>query len=157
MKGRKPKPTAIKLQDGNPGKRPINPDEPKAIPGMPECPAHLDDEATAEWHRMGPQLLKEKRMAPVYKAIFAAYCQAWSRWVHAEKMIQQHGEVIKTPSTGYVVQSPFLQISNKAYDNMVKALTELGLSPSSQSRVTEVKTPATGSRLEEFIAKTKTG
>ena len=122
---------------------------------MPECPAHLDDEATAEWPRMGPQLLKERRMAPVYKAVFAAYCQAGSRWVHAEQMIQQHGAVIKTPTTGYVVQSPFLQISNKAYDNMLKALTELGLSPSSQSRVTEVKTPATVSRLEEFIAKTK--
>lgn len=151
MRGPKPKPTALKKQNGNPGKRPLNDREPEAIPGLPDCPSHLDAEARAEWFRMGPRLVKEKRMAEVYKAVFAAYCQAWSRWVEAEKMIQQHGVVISAPKSGYLMQSPFLNISNKAMSQMMAALTEMGLSPSSQSRVSEIPEPATVSRLEAFL------
>ena len=151
MRGPKPKPTAVKKQNGNPGRRPLITNEPEAVPGLPECPAHLDAEARAEWYRIGPQLVKEKRMADVYRAVFAAYCQAWARWVEAEKMIQQHGVVISSPKSGYLMQSPFLQVSNKAMAQMMTALTELGLSPSSQSRVTEVREPATVSRLEVFL------
>ena len=51
MRGRKPKPTVLKLLDGNPGKRPLNDREPTAPQGIPEPPNWLDDEARAEWFR----------------------------------------------------------------------------------------------------------
>lgn len=38
MRGRKPKPTHLKLLEGNPGHRPINGAEPKPNPGLPTCP-----------------------------------------------------------------------------------------------------------------------
>ncbi len=48
---RKPTPTRLKLLGGNPGKRPLNLDEPQPEPTLPEPPAHLSDEAKAEWGR----------------------------------------------------------------------------------------------------------
>ena len=150
MKGRKPKPTAIKKQDGNPGRRPFNTNEPIATPGLPDCPDHLDDEARAEWHRTGAQLVKEKRMSPTYKAAFAAYCVAWSRWVMAEKKVQEFGPVHNTPN-GFLQSSPYLTIANQAFAQVMKALTELGISPTSQARVAAVKEPATVSRLDAFL------
>ena len=51
MRGRKPKPTLLKLREGNPGKRPINEHKPSPPDGMPACPDILDDEARAEWFR----------------------------------------------------------------------------------------------------------
>ena len=46
MAGRKPKPTAIKELEGNPGKRKLNKKEPKPDKGMPTC--HYD-KAKADW------------------------------------------------------------------------------------------------------------
>ena len=49
MAGRKPKPTAVKKLEGNPGKRKLNTKEPNPGKGMPDCPAWLLPEAKTEW------------------------------------------------------------------------------------------------------------
>jgi len=41
MPGRKPKPTMLKLLQGNPGKRPLNEDEPQPKRGIPTMPKKL--------------------------------------------------------------------------------------------------------------------
>ena len=51
-RGRKPKPTAIKRLEGNPGKRPLNIYEPKPLKKAPTCPDWLDEEAKREWRRL---------------------------------------------------------------------------------------------------------
>ena len=56
MRGRKPKPTALKLLEGNPGKRRINGSEPKPPASRPTCPAHLSPSAKAEWKRLAEAL-----------------------------------------------------------------------------------------------------
>ena len=58
--GRKPKPTAIKELEGNPGKRKLNKHEPKPIKRAPPCPKWLTDDAKRN----------------------GAGCQSrWSKWV----------------------------------------------------------------------------
>ncbi len=49
MAGRKPKPTAMKKLEGNPGKRKLNTNEPVPARGMPACPDWLLPEAKKEW------------------------------------------------------------------------------------------------------------
>ena len=44
-RGRKPKPTALKVLEGNPGKRPLNDREPVPPKGTLKCPAWLLPEA----------------------------------------------------------------------------------------------------------------
>lgn len=52
MAGRKPKPTALKTLEGNPGKRKINKKEPIPGKGIPTCPEWLLPEAKLEWERL---------------------------------------------------------------------------------------------------------
>lgn len=44
-RGRKPKPTAMKELEGNPGKHPLNTSEPKPTKKAPACPKWLEPEA----------------------------------------------------------------------------------------------------------------
>lgn len=53
QRGRKPKPTALKELEGNPGRRPLNGAEPKPERKAPRCPSWLEEEAKKEWRRMG--------------------------------------------------------------------------------------------------------
>ena len=55
-RGRKPKPTALKLLEGNPGKRPLNGREPVPPRAALKCPAWLLPEAKKEWKRLAPAL-----------------------------------------------------------------------------------------------------
>ena len=47
-RGRKPKPTAMKELEGNPGKHPLNTSEPKPNKKAPACPKWLEPEAKKE-------------------------------------------------------------------------------------------------------------
>ena len=47
-RGRKPKPTHLKVLAGNPGKRPLPKNEPKPKPIAPRCPQWLDPIARKE-------------------------------------------------------------------------------------------------------------
>jgi phage terminase small subunit len=57
VRGRKPKPTILKIVAGNPGKRHLNTREPKPQVRIPTCAAHLCPPAKAEWKRLAHQLL----------------------------------------------------------------------------------------------------
>ncbi len=58
MRGRRPKPTRIKVLTGNPGKRPLNFHEPRPEPALPDCPRELSPTAQREWARLTTELAK---------------------------------------------------------------------------------------------------
>ena len=89
MRGRKPKPTALKLLEGNPGRRPIRGGEPQPPRNQPTCPAHLSPTAKAEWKRLAQSLNKMGLLTQVDRAVFSAYCQAYGRWVEAERKLAE--------------------------------------------------------------------
>lgn len=142
-RGRKPRPTALKLIDGNPGKRRMNEDEPRPEPGdMPEPPEHLSDEALEEWERMAGVLHNLGLLYDVDRAALAAYCQVYGRWVQAEKALavdakndpSRHGLVSKT-SNGNLVQNPLVGTANKAAQDLMKYAAEFGMTPSARTRL----------------------
>ena len=135
MRGRKPKPTALKRIEGNPGRRPINGREPVAPPDLPSCPQHLAPSAKAEWKRLARVLYDIGLLSRLDRAALAAYCAAYGRWVEAEKKLQETPALLKTPS-GYVQPSPWIGIANRQMEIMAKFMAEMGLTPSSRSRVT---------------------
>jgi P27 family predicted phage terminase small subunit len=134
MRGRKPTPTRVKLLHGNPGHRPINGREPQPPSSQPSCPAHLSATAKAEWKRLAGTLNRIGILTQVDRAALAAYCQAWGRWVEAEKKLAETPILLKTPA-GYVQPSPWLTIANKQLELMAKYMAELGLTPSARSRL----------------------
>ena len=91
MAGRKPKPTALKKLEGNPGKRKMNTKEPVPGKGMPDCPKWLLPEAKEEWKRLCQKLSDMGVLTEVDMAAFAAYCQSYARWKEAQQHIDEEG------------------------------------------------------------------
>ncbi len=134
MRGRKPKPSAIRRRDGNPGKRGYNQAEPVPPEGVPTCPEHLSPVAQEEWHRLAQTLHDMGVFTTVDRAALAAYAQCYGRWVEAEERLRETPTLFKTPS-GYVQQSPWLGISNRQLELMGRYMTELGMTPAARSRI----------------------
>lgn len=149
MAGRKPKPTHLKLLQGNPGKRPINSAEPKPPAELPDPPDHLCDAAKQEWARMGQQLLLLGLLTSIDRAAFAAYCVVYARWAEAEENLKKTGPVVRSPS-GYPMLSPFYTVANQSLTQMRSYLVEFGMTPSSRSRTT-VRTGEQSDRMEDFL------
>lgn len=139
-RGPKPLPTNVHLLQGNRSKLPAHKLKDSVTPEVkiPDCPTHLLPEAKKEWKRLAPQLERLGLISELDRAFFAAYCQAYGRWVQVEKQLKKHGDagLIDTTPSGYKQMSVWLQISGRALSDMEKYGTHFGFSPSSRSRVT---------------------
>ena len=133
-RGRKPTPTAIKMLEGNPGKRPLNTKEPKPAKKAPSCPKWLEPEAKKEWRRLAKQMEQIGILTEVDMAAFAGYCQAYARWKEAEEFITQHGSIFRTPS-GYVQQVPQVSIAQQNLKIMQSFCSDFGLTPATRARI----------------------
>jgi P27 family predicted phage terminase small subunit len=80
-RGPRPQPTALRVLRGNPGKRPLNADEPK--PALIESlapPEWLDPTAADAWRELAPKLQKLGLLTELDQQRFAMLCSHWSRW-----------------------------------------------------------------------------
>lgn len=137
-RGRKPKPTAAKKLAGNPGKRPLNENEPEptALAELPAPPDFLLPDAVAEWERVGPELVTCGLLTVADVAHFAAYCQCWARYVEAERWIQENGICMTIRNDkGEVKFSqpvPRFSIAKAMLEKLRSFGSEFGLSPSAR-------------------------
>ena len=127
MRGRKPKPTHLKVVLGNPGKRPLNKAEPAPVAARPQPPGHLNDDAKQEWVRVSDELYNLGLLSNIDRASLAAYCQCWSRWIQAERAIAAMAErdlltgglMIRTQK-GNAIQNPLVGTANVAMAAMMR-------------------------------------
>jgi P27 family predicted phage terminase small subunit len=134
MRGRRPKPTRMKVLTGNPGKRPLNPTEPRPEPIVPDCPVELGPSARREWERLVDQLAPLRLVTPLDRAALAAYCGAYGLWAEATEAIQKYGAMVKSP-TGFPMQSPYVAMANRQAEIMMRIASEFGFTPASRSRI----------------------
>lgn len=128
------KPTALKVLEGNPGKRPLPKNEPKPAPIMPECPSWFDAEAKNFWIKYAPKLHALGLLTEVDGPAFEAICQRYSVWVRCEKRLKSKG-LVMTTETGYQQQRPEVSIAKNALADVKTFLTEFGMTPASRSRI----------------------
>jgi P27 family predicted phage terminase small subunit len=119
MRGRPPKPTRIKVLTGNPGKRPLNPHEPRPEAVVPDCPAALGPVAKQEWERLAGELAKLRILTALDRSALAACCNAYGLWIEAVEAIGKYGSMVKSPS-GYPIQSPYVAIANRQAELMLR-------------------------------------
>ena len=142
MRGRKPKPTHLRVIGGNAGKRPINEREPVPARALPTPPPELSDDAKVEWGRVSEELYRIGLLTGIDRGTLAAYCQAYGRWMQAERAIAEMakrdpltgGLMIKT-TNGNAIQNPLIGTANKAMSDMVRYAAEFGMTPSARSRI----------------------
>jgi P27 family predicted phage terminase small subunit len=138
MRGRRPKPSRVKVLTGNPGKRPLNAKEPMPEAKVPDCPAELGPVARREWDRLASERGKLRILTALDRSILAAYCNAYGLWAEATEAIQKFGTMVKSPS-GFPIQSPYVAIANRQAEIMMRIASEFGFTPASRSRIS---TPA---------------
>lgn len=132
-RGRKPKPTVLKLVTGNPGKRAINTKEPKPQGNLYDAPKWLTKSQAASWAyaiECAPLGLLKR----IDRSVLVAWVVAEDLHRQAIEKLNGGALLIKTPN-GMPVQSPYLSIVNKQAQIMLKAGSEMGFTPASRSRV----------------------
>ena len=136
MRGRKPKPTAIKRLTGNPGRRPLNDAEPQPpIPeGTPYVPRWLNREGKKAWRELVKILLDCGLYTDLDRWALAMFCQVWGRYVEAERMVEEEGEFLVSEAGNRYV-NPVAYRADKHFEQVRKMLSEFGLSPAERSRV----------------------
>ncbi|NTW70665.1 MAG: phage terminase small subunit P27 family [Eubacteriaceae bacterium] len=152
QRGRKPKPTAIKELEGNPGKRKLNNREPKPTKRAPKCPTWLEPEAKKEWRRTAKHLEELGILTEVDMAAFAGYCQSYARWKESEEFISKHAMIVKSPS-GHLVQVPHISIAQTYLKSMIRLCEQFGLTPSARSRIIAEKGDMSDDPMEFILLK----
>jgi len=130
--GRKAKPTALRLIEGNREHRPINGDEPKPSPIAPQPPEYLSEKALEVWNDLSPKLERLGILTEIDSLAFTALCIEWSEYVRLRTM---GGESIQTFESGAKQVAPEISISHKCLTQLLKLFGEFGLTPSSRSRL----------------------
>jgi P27 family predicted phage terminase small subunit len=151
-RGPLPKPHALRVLEGNAGKRPLDLSagiNPRIE--VPSAPKHLGQEARKEWKRITPILAELGLVSGLDRAALALYCQAVGRLSELETAF--NGQVDRlvdegasyadavykasysvTPS-GYAQQSVIVQLIGKHREQVNRYLMHFGLSPAARGRV----------------------
>ena len=128
------KPTALKILEGNPGKKPLPQNEPKPAPIMPDPPTWLDAEGKKFWETYGPKLNLLGLLTEIDGPAFTAICERYALYVKCVKTLKKKGLIMETES-GYEQQRPEVSIAKNALADVKAFLTEFGMTPSSRSRI----------------------
>ena len=152
-RGPLPKPTALKLIAGNPGKRALNlSDGVNPRIEIPTPPKHLAKAALKEWRRITPILEELGLVSGLDVAALSLYCQSYGRLVELETAFNarvahqvsegaaQHDAVLTTSigvtPSGYQQQSVLVQLIRSHREEVNRYLGHFGLSPAARARVT---------------------
>src|SRR5690554_3781461 len=121
MRGRKPKPNAVKELTGS---RWVNPDEPELTARRPTCPAWLEPQAKALWKRIVPGLFAAGIIRYEHREALAAYCQAYARWREAEEKVSRSSQIIINKEKGTLYRNPWLDAAQSAKRDMLRIAAE---------------------------------
>ena len=136
----KPKPTQMKIIEGNPSRRPLpkNEPEPDVSVKVPKPPKYLSKTAKKEWKVIAERLHRLGLLTEIDLSALAIYCQAYGRSVDAENELQKSTMIITTDK-GNDIQNPLIGIINRSAEIAHKFLTEFGMTPSSRTKVSAAK------------------
>ena len=142
--GMKAKSTQLKIITGNPGKRPLNHNEPQPEHGLPEIPLWLQafSLAVENWEYEGKILNDIRVMTHADWGVLSMRCYVYSQLVGLALDVKEEGRTIsyqKVDGLG----NEFYEVKHnpkaKQIDNMLKEYRTygslLGLDPSSRSKL----------------------
>jgi len=113
-----------------------------------EPPIELTSDARTEWRRVSTILCADAIINELDRGLLAAYCQAYGRWVQAERVLAKMAELDPiasaltiTTKNGNAIQNPIIGIANKALADLARYAVELGMTPSARARIDRVPKP----------------
>ena len=147
--GRKRKPTGQKVLEGNPGKRPLNENEPPTIEGGGDCPEELQGEAQAEWFRIVADMKELGVMSKEYRPALIMYCDTWAEFIRCRDAVKGMGLTVRS-ANGSTAKNPLLSVLSQLKKEARAWLVEFGMTPTSKSRLNMEPTKVTDD-LDEYL------
>ncbi len=141
MPGPRPKPSAIRETEGNPGRRPFNRAEPKPPRGIPLCPDWLSPIAREHWLALAPKLDELGVLTLVDGHALALLCETYAEYRKARADVVKNGATYwSTSEDGSKMKraNPNVAIASDAAKRYRGLLAEFGLTPSSRTKVSAV-------------------
>ena len=160
MPSPRPKPTALKLISGNPGKRALNKREPKPNREVPSCPAHLADASKVAWGRLCVLLDRMGVLTEADALALERLCDCYAEILECRELIARDGRVYSSAATGGEEGDPprMLMKANPAVAMLADAdrrfkgyLVEFGLTPAARSKVQVKHGDEEKDPLQEFF------
>jgi P27 family predicted phage terminase small subunit len=130
QRGRKPKPTALKVIQG----RRVDSKEPR-FTGKAEKPDYLDCIGSRMWDVLLAELERTGMVTQVDAGALAGACANYARAVQAERTLKAKGLTMLVGESQYEQQRPEVAIAHKAWQIFRAFCSEFGLTPSSRSRL----------------------
>lgn len=152
MRGRKPKPTAIRIAEGNRRMHALPQNEAKVPAALCTCPRVLGREARTEWRRIAKELFKYGLLTVLDRGALVAYCFAYGEMIKAIAKARDVPQVFRQEGSKCIVTHPYLQVGFKAVDVFQKALAEFGMSPASRARALAAS-PEEQETIQDFVRK----
>ena len=134
LRGPNPKPRALQVLEGNPGKRPLNPLEPQPLLRRPKCPDYLDEAAKREWKRLVPILEAMRVLTEADGIALGNLCMQYAMLQEAQTKLRKTGLLMKTRG-GFIQQSPLVAVVSSTVDQVNKLCREFGLTPAARTRI----------------------
>lgn len=158
-RGPPPKPTALKIAEGNPGKRPLPENEVKPPTAVPPCPEYMTGDARKFWKHLVNELYRNQLMTALDVAALEGLCVHWERARKADailrKPVDKGGGFTYITTQGNVVQRPEVTISRASWEVVRKFSAEFGLTPAARTRIqVDVENSEDADDDEEFFCPT---
>ena len=113
-RGRPPKPTHLRIIEGNPGKRRLPATEPKQPPAKPRAPDEIGPRAAKVWRFLIPKLDELGIISPIDRYTLRTLCEAVARYEEATEMIIATGLLVAGRRKGEAVRNPLLIAQRQA-------------------------------------------
>ena len=167
MTGRKPKPPARQIAEGDPRKRGVHKldelmdGEPKATRGLPECPKHLKGVARKAWRFWAAELESLRIDSLPDGPMLEGACVFYQTYVELYELVETQGKLVakkeRNPQTGQmevvdVRPHPALHVRDRALMQMRAFCSEFGFSPVSRARLFVERREADGDDLMALLA-----
>ncbi len=149
-------PTKLKILRGNPGKRPLNMDqpEPRELDSIPMPPRDMPLEGKAHWNDLAPKLLEKGMLTEWDIGAFTMLCLCWARNKQAEANVQKIGLTQTSPTTGRTFPNPCVAIALASNKDYMQWCARFGLTPADRDKVKcDVKSKE--SPLEKLLRENK--
>ena len=139
--GRKPKPTATKKLEGTYREDRDNLNAPEFEPftKAPSCPSYITGKARAAWQKHSSLLTEAGVLTPSDLHALEAYCVTYSQWRDAVEQLKKSMTTWGGVGGVELKASPYVAIAKDSQAAMRQWMNELGITPSSRSKVTGTK------------------
>ena len=151
MAGRRPKPTALRLVTGNPGKRAVNKKEPKPKRVIPSCPAYLSDSGKVAWGRLCVLLDRMGILTEADSLALERLCDCYAEIIECRLLVERDGRTYSSVTTrttseegeattvedikSLLKANPAVAMMADADRRFKSYLVEFGLTPAARSKV----------------------